>query len=173
MTPGLARGPPFPAKAKKNAIVAIASVEKPSVPRVVGECDIDVAALEQVQGAKGHAVRGHHWDGDEIWAWSQGGRAGINPPGEIEGWDLDSAAGELENSVDNLSLEDHEDEGGVLLNKEAIEGSTGILHNQFVDGEDASPYEQVDVEEKDITTKGRPDSESTKVHLAQLDYRNR
>ena len=168
MTPGLARGPPFPAKAKKNAIVAIASVERPSVPRVVGECDIDVAALGQVQGAKGHAVRGHHWDGDEIWTWSQGGRAGINPPDEIEGWDLDSGVEVLENGLEDLSAEDHEDEGGVLLDKKDNQALSRTLHNQFVDGEDASPFEKLNTEEKNMTTKGRSDLENTEVHLAQV-----
>lgn len=155
MTPGLANGPPFPAKATKNAIVAIASIEKPSVPRVVGECDIDVASLGQVQGAKGHAVRGHHWDGDEIWAWSQGGNPGVSPPDEIEGWDLDGNVGKLSKEVDDLLLDDQEDDGGVLLDSTANERLKMNVPNKYVEGEDALPYEEVATEEKEMTTKGR------------------
>lgn len=155
MTPGLARGPPFPPKATKNAIVAIASIEKPSVPRIVGECDIDIASLERVQGAKGHAVRGHHWDGDEIWAWSQGGKPGVSPPDEIEGWDLNGVAGKLSRGVEDLSVDDQEDEGGVLLDSKANEGPKRNVPNQFVDGEDALANEEVATEEREMSTKGR------------------
>lgn len=85
MTPGLARGPPFPSKAKKGAVVAIAAYERPSVPVVVGVCEIDVSALTEVRGVKGHAVRGMHWDSDEIWNWSSTGRAGgTAPPEKLE-----------------------------------------------------------------------------------------
>ena len=70
MTPGLAGGPPFPKEATKNAVAAVASIENPSVPKVVGICEIDIGSLSQVQGAKGHALRSEHWEGDELWAWS-------------------------------------------------------------------------------------------------------
>ncbi|EOD52216.1 putative rna binding protein ligatin protein [Neofusicoccum parvum UCRNP2] len=56
MTPGLQNGPPFPQKAKKGAVVAVASLESPTVPVTVGVCEIDVSALQQVQGARGHAL---------------------------------------------------------------------------------------------------------------------
>lgn len=167
MTPGLARGPPFPPKATKYAIVAIASIEKPSVPRVVGECDIDIASLERVQGAKGHAVRGQHWDGDEIWAWSQGGKPGISPPDEIEGWDLNGGVGELGKGVEALSLDDQEDEGGVLLESKVNEGHKENVSNPFVDGEDALPNDEPATEEKELSTKGRL-SDSKKSQRARL-----
>jgi hypothetical protein len=93
MTPGLANGPPFPRGARKGAVVAVASLERPSVPLVVGVCEVDVAALESVVGAKGHAVRTVTWYGDELWAWGAGGRKGAEPPDAIEGWGGDGVEG--------------------------------------------------------------------------------
>lgn len=151
MTPGLARGPPFPSKARKGSIVAIASIEKPSVPRVVGECDIDVASLRQVQGAKGRAVRGHHWEGDEIWAWSQGGKPGGEAPDTIDGWDLDTESEELNEGIDDLSMGDQDDNGGVLLDSQADEAPKGTSQNEFLEGEDA---EELKTPVKEMTTKG-------------------
>lgn len=151
MTPGLARGPPFPSKAGKSSIVAIASIEKPSVPRVVGECDIDVASLRQVQGAKGRAVRGHHWEGDEIWAWSQGGKPGVEAPDAIDGWDLEAESEELNEGIDDLSLGDQDDDGGVLLNSQADEAPKVTTQNEFLEGEDAEEFK---APEKEMTTKG-------------------
>ena len=156
MTPGLARGPPFPSKATKDSIVAIASLEDPSVPMVVGVCEIDVSALQQVQGTKGHAVRGVHWDGDEIWAWSTSGKPGGNAPEYIDGWDADEETGNLSGEMGNLRAEDtdeapedDQDGGGVALNVPSKQA-----HNDFIDGEDAPPYEKVDVEDKELSTKG-------------------
>ena len=158
MTPGLAGGPPFPAKATKNAVVAIASLEKPTVPVVVGICEIDIASLKQVQGAKGHAVRGEHWDGDEIWAWGPGGKPGGSAPEHIEGWDFDGTERDTEEGVEQLNLDDpdeDEDEGGVSLNNEAEEKMKYEPRNDFVEGEDAHPLEKVAVEDKELSTKGR------------------
>ncbi|MCJ1462270.1 hypothetical protein MMC07_000870 [Pseudocyphellaria aurata] len=153
MTPGLARGPPFPQKARKNAIVAIASIENPSVPRVVGECTIDIASLERVQGTKGHAVRGYHWDGDEIWAWAQGGKPGANPPEEIQGWDMYGETEKLSKGVDDILMDDKQDDGGVLLETRAHEKPKEDIHNRYVDGEDASLHDEVAREENEMTTK--------------------
>ena len=86
MVPGLAAGPPFPQNAVLNAVVAIASTEHPSVPRVLGICEMDVASLTEVRGLKGHAVRSEHWDGDELWAWTSNGKAGGAAPSQIDGW---------------------------------------------------------------------------------------
>ena len=155
MIPGLARGPPFPLKATKGSIVAIASLEKPSVPMVVGVCIIDVAALQQVQGIKGHAVRGDHWDGDEIWAWSHGGKSGGVAPDHIDGWDAKTAE-QLNQGVDNLSLESPEDdgEGGVLLTSDANQQPTKGHYNGLVAGEEGRPYEEVSINDRDLSTKG-------------------
>jgi translation initiation factor 2D len=117
MTPGLARGPPFPPRATKNAIVAVARLDAPSVPLFVGVCEIDVAGLEKVEGVKGHAVRGMHWEGDELWSWSSAAKPGVPAPTYLDGWD--NREGEVEDGVRDLDLEDDEDgpgEGGVSLN---------------------------------------------------------
>ncbi|KAL9104884.1 MAG: hypothetical protein Q9163_000201 [Psora crenata] len=150
MTPGLARGPPFPPKAKKGSIVAVASVEKPSVPVVVGVCEIDVASLGQVQGAKGHAVRSEHWDGDEVWGWSTTGKPGSSAPDHIYGWESMGSNACLGEAIHNLTIDDQEDEGeegGVpLLNEEHSKQD-----NNYLEGEDAEPAERND--EKELTTK--------------------
>jgi len=155
MTPGLTRGPPFPAKATKGAIVAVASVQRPSVPQWVGTCEIDVASLQQVQGAKGHAVRGQHWAGDEIWAWSPLGKAGEVSPEQIDGWDASKDSGSITSGVEHLAVEDLEDSetGGVSLN--TTEGTQPYEpRNKHVEGEDAEPFETIDVPEKELSTKG-------------------
>jgi translation initiation factor 2D len=119
MTPGLANGPPFPAGATKGAVVAVASLDKPTVPQFVGLCEIDVAALGEVQGVKGHAVRGVHWEGDELWAWSSTSRPGQAAPEHLEGWD--NQVEDVEAGVDDIRLAEKEsdvpsqDEGGVPL----------------------------------------------------------
>lgn len=156
MTPGLTRGPPFPAKATKGAVVAVASIQKPSVPQWVGVCEIDVAALQQVQGAKGHAVRGQHWAGDEIWAWSPTGKAGEAAPEQIDGWDADHSSESIASGVEHLSIQDEDDgeAGGVRLDDANEEKRVYEPHNKHVEGEDAEPYEKVDVPEKELSTKG-------------------
>lgn len=152
MTPGLAFGPPFPAKATQGAVVAVASVEHPSVPRVVGICEIDVSSLQRVQGSKGHAVRSEHWEGDEIWAWSTSGKPGGAAPESLKGWEI-SEEEMLQKQAADLDIEEDEDdpdEGGVLLAKEA----TVDKRNNHVEGEDAEPFERVDIEkEKEMSTK--------------------
>ncbi|GES59166.1 RNA binding protein Ligatin/Tma64 [Aspergillus terreus] len=113
MTPGLADEPPFPERAVKGAVVAVAGLDKHTVPMFVGICEIDISALGEVQGTKGHAVRGLHWEGDEIWAWSSASRPGQPAPEYLEGWDdeLEGEEGELrevEEGVDSLTLGEKE-----------------------------------------------------------------
>ena len=156
MTPGLAaRGPPFPTKAKKDAIVAVASLEKPTVPMVVGVCEIDISSLQRVQGVKGHAVRGEHWAGDEIWAWSQGGVSGQDAPESIDSWAEEDASASPEHRMEQALIDDPEQEGdgGVLLEQQAPSQRNSHT-NEHVDGEDAPPYEEVSVDDKELTTKG-------------------
>ena len=124
---------------------------------VVGICEIDISSLQQVQGAKGHAVRGEHWDGDEIWAWSPAGKLGGSAPEHIEGWDVNTADASFEEGVEHLTLEDEDDdadEGGVSLSQSNEQQTRLEPRNEFVEGEDASPYEVV-AEEKELSTKGR------------------
>lgn len=162
MTPGLSRGPPFPSRATKGSIVAIASLERPSVPEVVGVCEIDVASLQKVQGAKGHAVRGQHWSGDELWAWSQGGKPGGNAPDAVEGWDASCSVSTPDEEVKNLTikeLSDDGEEGGVLLSQTTEDNITGKGRNSFVEGEEAAPLEDAKLKGKEFSTKGRlPDT---------------
>ncbi|CAG7916511.1 unnamed protein product [Penicillium olsonii] len=108
MTPGLANEPPFPQRAVKGAVVAVASVDKHSVPVFVGICEIDVSALGEVQGTRGQAVRGLHWEGDELWAWSSASRPGRPAPDYLEGWDEDREGDEEEEvgGLEEMTLED-------------------------------------------------------------------
>ena len=123
MTPGLAGGPPFPARAKKGAVVAISSTDSLSVPVAVGWCEIDVSALGKVQGAKGHAVRNMHWVGDEAWSYGATGRAGQDAPREIETWTKALYSRGLSDEMDSLDL-DTKDDGGVSLD----EGASNHAH---------------------------------------------
>ncbi|KAJ5627848.1 hypothetical protein N7490_010076 [Penicillium lividum] len=105
MTPGLANEPPFPQQAVQGSVVAVAGLEKHSVPLFVGLCEIDVSALGEVQGTKGVAVRGLHWEGDELWAWSSSSRPGRPAPEYLEGWD-EEAEDKVEEAVADLTLEE-------------------------------------------------------------------
>ncbi len=123
MQPGLAGGPPFPSRAKKGAVVAVASLDRPSVPVAVGVCEVDVSALESVRGSKGRAVRNLHWAGDEAWGYGASGRAGQGVPESIEGW--------------GRVIE----EGGVALDESTAQPETVSKqtngYNTTVEGEDA------------------------------------
>ncbi|KAJ5904091.1 hypothetical protein N7504_006474 [Penicillium tannophilum] len=105
MTPGLANEPPFPERAVQGAVVAVAGLNNHSVPLFVGICEINVSGLGEVQGTKGVAVRGLHWEGDELWAWSSSSRPGRPAPEYLEGWD-EEAGDEVEEAVGNLTLEE-------------------------------------------------------------------
>jgi translation initiation factor 2D len=50
MTAVLVNDPPFPQRAIQGATVAVASIERPTVPLVVGICEVDIANLDAVQG---------------------------------------------------------------------------------------------------------------------------
>jgi translation initiation factor 2D len=95
MTPGLYGGPPWPARATRNSIVAVARLECPSVPVWLGVCEIDVSALGTVYGVKGKAIDGVHWAGDEVWNWSANSSrehafsGGRDLPDKVEGWGIE------------------------------------------------------------------------------------
>jgi translation initiation factor 2D len=115
MTPGLFGGPPWPEKAKQGAVVAVAGLEKDSIPVWVGVCKIDISAMGKVQGMKGVAVEGLHWLGDEIYNWSQNNAGGRPTPEYVKGWlgldfELNADPDELIDD-DETNLED----GGVSL----------------------------------------------------------
>ena len=172
MTPGLARGPPFPAKAAKGAIVAVASLDRPSVPSVVGICEIDISSLREIQGAKGHAVQVQHWDGDELWAWNQNGKPGGSAPNSIEGWDTNDESDCLKDSVQDLELEEHDEgagQGGVPIHigGNVADGNEN-KRNVFVEGEDGKHSADPEVEKKELSTKGFPPNTIPCVWLADV-----
>ena len=107
MTPGLA-GPPFPKKANKEAIVAVADLDSPSVPVAVGTCRRDISALATTQGEKGCAVETFHWAGDELWNWSTSGKSGSSPPDNLDGW-LEDDSDNITDDTGALTLDDGQD----------------------------------------------------------------
>ncbi|KAK7538817.1 uncharacterized protein J3D65DRAFT_645720 [Phyllosticta citribraziliensis] len=155
MTPGLQNGPPFPEKAKEGAAVAIASLESPTVPMAVGVCEIDVSALRDVRGAKGHAVKMIQWAGDELWAWSTGGKPGISPPEHLDGWLANqSDVEQIQAQLDAADLQDEDDNGGVNLPSVGKNDSrpAGAADNARDTNLPADDQPDV-VEDKELTTK--------------------
>lgn len=156
MTPGIANDPPFPERAVKGAVIAVAGLDRHTVPLFVGVCEIDIAGLEEVQGTKGHAVRGVHWEGDELWAWSSSSRPGQPAPEYLQGWDDEIEEGEEG---------DEQEEDDVVEIKEGVGEMTMEKENAKTEGDDESlrelPEKQPEdqpsaVEEKEPTTKGMP-----------------
>ena len=168
MTPGLAGGPPFPQRAKRGALVAIASTESPTVPVAVGVCEIDVNSLGSVQGSKGHAVQILHWAGDELWAWSASGKPGGSTPDHLDGWlDGQKKNGKSDDSDDEMATKgmsdmklDRED-GGVSLatprnelngiNTRAGKSKSTQVYEEDEEDEGEAPVEE---EEREMTTRG-------------------
>lgn len=147
MTPGLAGGPPWPEGAKEGAVVAVAGLEKQSVPIWVGVCKIDITALGRVQGMKGAAVEGLHWVGDEVWNWSQTGDGGRAPPDRIEGWEavlagVGDGVNDLHINQDDDDDDDIQEDGGVALDQ-GLQNSRSERDGNTANGEeeDDSTYE--------------------------------
>lgn len=147
MTPGLANEPPFPKRAVEGAVVAVASLDRHTVPLFVGVCEIDVSALGEVQGTKGHAVRGLHWEGDELWAWSSSSRPGQPAPEYLPGWDEE----ELEGDEEVEAIEEKVDE--LALNEAGSPQAAG--NEEPVEAAEAPLDEPAPIEEKEPSTKGR------------------
>ncbi|KAK1140767.1 hypothetical protein N8T08_009873 [Aspergillus melleus] len=142
MTPGLANEPPFPERAVKGAVIAVAGLDRHTVPLFVGICEIDISALGEVQGTKGHAVRGLHWEGDELWAWSSSSRPGQPSPEYIEGWDEDleseeEGAEEIQEGVDGLTLAEKD-----ASETEGQEEPLGETPDNQPEAEEAVPVEE-------------------------------
>ena len=122
MIPGLAGGPPWPGRAKQGTVVAVAGMTNATVPACVGTCKLDISTLGDVRGQKGAAVEGIHWEGDELWNWSQTGIGGRPSPEGIQGWEahLPGAGSTAAKDMASLALDDEDDEadeeGGVALN---------------------------------------------------------
>jgi translation initiation factor 2D len=145
MTPGLANDPPFPSKAKRGALVAIASVETPEIPTVVGRCLIDVCALGNVRGSKGVAVQCLNWAGDEVWLWSEKGTGGIEAKDiDIEEWTI------KESASDTTSANKENDEQNDLA-QGVGKVNLGTVNKYAASDDDSRPFEVV---EKEWTPKG-------------------
>ena len=156
MTPGLARGPPFPAKAIKDAVVAVASLERPSVPVVVGVCEINISTLLQIQGTKGHAVKSIHWEGDELWNWSHTGKSGKVAPDHLIGWDQNDNMEDLDRAARGLNFEDSDSErenGGVRLTLNPDQSEIEEDQDLPVESEEIVSSAKVSAEHKGMTTK--------------------
>ncbi|KAJ4287642.1 hypothetical protein N0V90_012345 [Kalmusia sp. IMI 367209] len=153
MTPGLQRGPPFPKAAIKGAVVAIASLEAPTVPMAVGTCEIDVSSLGNVQGMKGHAVSTFHWAGDELWSWNPAGRPGSEPPDVLQGWDDEREDATLAAQTADIDLQ-NDQEGGIALIADTTERSEAEKA-QGLDGEDAPSFKDAVevVDDKELSQK--------------------
>lgn len=157
MTPGLARGPPFPAGATKGSTVAIASLEKPTVPLVVGVCAIDISSLSEVRGSKGHAVQSLHWDGDEIWRWNQAGELGGSAPEKIESWASESEGEtyDLERHVTEMTIHrSNPDSLASNMRRDDSNDNDKPAENPCVGGEDDAAYEKVSISQMEMSTKG-------------------
>lgn len=141
MIPGLVNGPPFPERAIQGAVVAVATLERPSVPTFVGVCEIDIADLDNVQGVRGHAVKGVQWEGDELWGWSPAGRPGRPSPEHLDGWTDNTS--DVQKELGELKLDDN---GGEEVADEEVDGGVPITE------EPAEPNQQ---DQKEPSIKGK------------------
>ncbi|KIW46063.1 uncharacterized protein PV06_01755 [Exophiala oligosperma] len=150
MTPGLVGGPPWPEAAKTGAVVAVAGLERPSVPVWVGTCKIDISSLGRVQGTKGAAVEGVHWDGDEIWNWSSTGSGGRAAPERIEDWELEfKGAEERLAGLDLDEDEDAQEEGGVALEPATVKQNGNTPIDGSIEAEEEAPEREPTTAEVD------------------------
>lgn len=150
MTPGLA-GPPFPQYAKQGAIVAMSSLDNPTVPIVVGRCEIDISSLSSARGAKGKAVEIFHWSGDDLWNWSTSGKPGLSPPDELAEWTSPILQDQISEQLEHLEIQKEAVEpGGVALNVPSFKPAAGqIMSNDVVEAVDK---ESIADSEPELTT---------------------
>lgn len=128
MIPGLvkARGSKWDQRAIKGSIVAVAGMTKDTVPVWVGTCEIDISQLgdENFRSQKGIAVKGLHWEGDEIWNWATvSGAGGRGGPATVDGW-RGLAAG-MDSAMGDLTLSEAEENGGASLQDQEGEAGGG------------------------------------------------
>ncbi|KAI9679211.1 MAG: hypothetical protein M1817_005230 [Caeruleum heppii] len=156
MTPGLARGPPFPSDATKDSIVAVAALESPTVPTAVGVCVIDVNQLAAVRGEKGRAVETVHWSGDELWSWGSGTDTGDAAPEYLTGWDDGDEADEgLPGKMQSMKVaEDGDDQdGGVSIRDHHQADEDKADKSASSQRPNPELFEEVDVIEETLSTK--------------------
>ena len=154
MAPGLALGPPFDRRAKKDAYVGVADMEEVSVPLIVGTAEINISDLQQVQGVKGHAVRTMHWVGDGLWAWSPIGKPGVDPPDKLEPVEVggndaakDENDSQIASKMDDMTVESEDGDGGGVGLPSESEQSTKKRKAAGDDGDEP------DQEDREMTTK--------------------
>lgn len=146
MIPGLvkARGTQWDRRATKGSIVAVAGMTRDTVPLWVGTCEVDVSQLgDDFRSQKGIAVKGLHWEGDEVWSWATvagaGGQAG---PSSLDGWR--GLASGVQTAMGHMTLsaadEDGGEDGGVSL----LQGHAGEASgkSQLDDGKDDEEQEE-------------------------------
>ncbi|KAL2678723.1 hypothetical protein Neosp_009474 [[Neocosmospora] mangrovei] len=140
MIPGLIKAPSaeWDSRAKTGSVVAVAGMQKDTVPLWIGTCQVDICNLPpSVRGQKGVAVKALHWAGDEVWSWRPLGSGGQAPPESIEGWP--GLTAQLAEEVQQLSVEDLENDGQ--------EADTGAPANGSVDVEE-TPKDNMETAEE-------------------------
>lgn len=153
MIPGLvkAQKSKWDSRARTGAIVAVAGLEKDTVPLWIGTCQVDVSNIgDDFRGQKGVAVKALHWAGDECWNWRALGSGGQEPPERLEGWKGLKARPFADHGQgaqpDNQAQEGEEVDGGVLLQSKDSE------RHEAKDKMRANLAEEV-VEEQEPSTK--------------------
>lgn len=121
MIPGLfkARGSKWDHRATKGSVVAVAGMTRDTVPVWVGTCEVDISQFgDDFRNQKGIAVKGIHWEGDEIWNWATvSGAGGKASPASLDRWK--GLGNGVDHDLENLTLgdadEEGEEDGGVAL----------------------------------------------------------
>ncbi|RSL98984.1 hypothetical protein CEP52_009973 [Fusarium oligoseptatum] len=150
MIPGLIKAPSaeWDSRAITGSVVAVAGMQKDTVPLWIGTCQVDICKLPpSVRGQKGVAVKALHWAGDECWSWRPLGSGGQAPPESLDGWPgLTAGAAE---GIQQMSLEDNEDDGHEADNGAPVENSA---HEEGSpkDDKDAAEEEEYEPTTKDI-----------------------
>jgi hypothetical protein len=78
--------------------------------------------------------------------------------------------------MENMVVEDHDDDtegGGVAVEQETKDEEKLEPQNEYVEGEDAEPYERVGEEDKELSTKGDRAFERYDITEANTFPRNR